>query len=1144
MLSKKYIKLDQISHVIKRPDMYIGSIKCKTSEEYIAKNIEDGKYIIKKEVINTNPGLTRLFIEALSNSIDNWERSKITSTKCTEIRINVDKETGETKISNNGLFIPVELNDDENCYNHSLIFGQLLTGENYDDEKERTVSGKNGIGIKAVNIFSTKFIVRGVDPVNKKVLIQEWNNNMRNVSEPIVTSSKLINGYTEVTWFPDFDKFEMNGYSDEIINLFLKLALDTAMLTKISVYFNNKKINIKSLEEYAMLYENIKPDECLTITYNNSDVILSSSNEFSAISFVNGIYTKDNGVHVDAWIETLLRPIVEKFNKKKTSPQITIRDVKQFFRLFVVVTVDKPCFESQSKNKLESPSVDTDVQKKHILKISKWSSIVNIENVLKSKEMNMLKKTEKKKKFVKIDDFDPANLAGTKHSKDCCLILCEGLSAKTYAVAGIKKGLYGKSGRDYMGILPLLGKILNTRNSTAGMISKNTVITNLIQAIGLKYNLDYSQEKNFNTLNYGKVILLTDADTDGLHIEGLILNFFHSLFPSLLERDDPYVVSMKTPIIRIIGGPKQKDKLFYEERSFKEYMEKNQTKRKVNAKYYKGLGTTRPEDVSDTFGLKMLEYKIDDEVDITMQKIFHKKYTNERKNWLENYDPENCEFNLDAEGEICDIPISNFLNKHFIKFSFADCKRSLPCLLDGLKNSQRKILYCVRKRKLKYSGQSLKVAQLAGYTAEHSNYHHGEMNLFDTIIGMANEFVGTNNIPLLYRDGMFGSRYSNAEDAANARYIFTKMEALTEFLFREEDDPLLEYVNDDGDIVEPKYYIPILPTVLINGVTCGIGTGWSCNIPCYNPKDILKCVREWIENDGNIYKEDESGDEICILDHLTPWYRDFTGEISRIDNKKFISYGCIKKGNLSKNKIVTEIPVGMSIKKFKEICENLLEKKSIKELKNYSSPNIPNFIITETDDFTCDIDSLKLYSYIHTSNMVLFDKNEKITKYEHVEHIIDDFCKIRMEYYVKRKLNMLYNLETELKFLENKHKFISDIVNEKLDIMKQEEDHVIELLKEKGYSSNPKKIDGEGSYDYLLRLQVRNLTSTKIDELYKEIEKYKSEFEYVKNTSEKQMWLKDLIEFEMEYDKWIIQMSNNQKDVVKTGIVSKNTKKK
>jgi DNA topoisomerase-2 len=1130
---KVYSKKDPIDHVLLRPSMYVGSKTFKTCEEYIATFEDnedgiDGEYNIHKKYITTSPAILRIFIEIISNAVDNVDRSRKAKIPCSTIKVNIDKETGETTVWNDGDIIPIEIHPEEKMYNHTMIFGHLLTGSNYDDTEEREISGLNGLGSKLTCIFSKKFTVKGLDPNNKKTFEQTWTNNMKNPSEPIIKNTTLKKGYTEVKYFPDFSQFDIDGYTDDIIGLYLKYVIDAAMLTKVKVYFNNDLINVNNLLSYSKLYDN--SEERLYIKYENVEVVISPSTDFQHIGFTNGIYNKLGGQHIEAVCEALFRPLVEKFTKKD-KPVLKISDIKQFFKVFVSCVVDKPEFDSQSKEKLESPKIKFEVKPADIKKLLKWSVIEDIEDMLKAKEMVVLKKSEKKKKgYVKIEGYDPANNAGGKNSHECGLILCEGLSAKTYAVAGIKKGIDEKSGRDWWGILPLSGKLLNCRNAAPTIIAKNKVITDLIQALGVKVETDYTDEKNFKTLNYGKVILLTDADVDGSHIGGLLLNFFHNLYPSLLNRDKSFILGMATPIVRVFN-PKG-DILFYDENKFKEFQAK-QTK-SFKSKYYKGLGTTKPEDVPDTFGAKMIEYTADEKIDDMMNKVFHKKYSDTRKEWLETYDPIS-KFSLDDQGAVVEMEISDFLNNEVIKFSHDDCKRSIPNLFDGMKQSQRKILYAVKKRKLTYNKQSLKVAQLGGYVAEHTNYHHGEQNLYDTIIKMAQEFPGSNNIPLLYRDGQFGTRLqgTSGKDAASPRYIFTKMESLTPLLFREEDDILLEYVIDDGDIVEPKFYIPILPVILMNGAS-GIGTGWSCSIPSYNPKDIIECVKIWLDNDGEIILDGD--DNLSMIPDIFPWYRGFTGKIEKSDNK-FISYGNIETQTGSKVK-VTELPVGMWTDKFKEMCEDWLVDKQIKNMKNNSSYNTIDFTLTESDDgFNCNINNLKLYTYIHTTNMVLFNENEQIKKYT-IEKIIDDFCKMRYSFYTKRKNFIINNLEKELKFMRNKARFIQEIIDKKLNIMNVEETALVKDLEDKGYDKDNNDDDNEDSiktgYEYLLRMQVRTFTSNKVKLLKDDIKSTEKKLEIAKNTSEKQMWLKDIEEFEVEYAKWLKAMDNIDKKSLKT----------
>jgi DNA topoisomerase II len=1122
MSTKQYKKLDPISHCLERPDMYVGSTNLRTITEYISD--PNDNYKIFQQDIKSSQAILRIFIEVLSNAIDNTERSKNTDTPCKKIKVTINKDTGETSVWNDGDVVPIEINEEEGCYNHTMIFGQLLTGSNYDDEQERIVAGRNGIGAKACSIFSTKFVVTGCDPNKQKVFTQTWTNNMRSCTDPIIKSCKG-KGYTHVTWWPDFKRFGLKGYTTDIIKLYTRYVVDAAMISKVQVYLNDELIPVKSLTQYSQLYDVPSPEKLLIKT-PTCEIVLTPATQFEAISFVNGIYTRLGGQHVDAWSEAIFRPIVDKFNGKdkkvKTKqPKINIGDVRQFFRLFVVATVVRPEFNGQNKEKLESPGVITDVKMCHINAICKWPVMDQIEDIIKAKEMIALKKVTTKQRQVKIDGLDPANNSGGKLSTECSLFICEGLSAKTYVVAGIDEGVYDKKGRDWFGILPVTGKILNVRNATPTSIAGNKVIISIIQSLGLQYGIDYTNENNYKSLRYGKIISICDADDDGVHIEGLLINLIHNLFPTLLQRTTPFIVSMKTPIARV-SRPRCKDMLFYDERRFNDYV-KTQTQ-KYTAKYYKGLGTTRAEDVPDTFGKKMVEYVNDEMVTKNMNKIFHKKHSDDRKKWLSEYDPTTSIFSLDDKGPSTKMELSDFLNGEMVKFSHTDCGRSLPHGIDGFKESQRKILYAVRKRNLKYQGSSLKVAQLSGYTAEHSNYHHGEQNLQDTIINMASGYPGTNNIPLLYPDGGFGTRLEGGKDAANARYIYTKMEAMTEYIFRSEDDPLLTQVNDDGDLVQPTYYVPIIPMILVNGCTAGIGTGWSCNIPCYNPKDLINCIKIWLENDGEVLLEDPDTKEIgSMLPELVPWYRGFDGEIASCDKDKFITKGIVNKLSSPQVYNVTELPIGMWTSKFKDICEDLVADKKLKSVTNHSNIKDVNFTITRnTTSMPCNVDSLKLNTFLYTSNMVLFTDEGKLRKYENIDQIIDSFCIVRYEYYKLRKIHQIKVMEKELQFLKNKERFINEVINEEFLIMNEKENVILSNLKEANYDEDPE----QGGYEYLLRLQVRTFTDEKVKQLNKDIENIKLKFSIIKKISEKNMWLNDLNDFEKHYDKWVVEMGN------------------
>lgn len=1129
---KTYNKMDQLSHILHRPDTYVGSIRSREGEDYVSD--PSNNFSISKKTFMCNPAILRIFIEPLSNAIDNVERSKKSGMLCKNIKVNVDINTGYTSVWNDGDYIPIEINEQEKCYNHSLIFGQLLTSSNYDDDEERyNISGRNGLGVKLCNVFSSSFCVKGYDPENGLTFSQEWTKNMTEIGKPDITKSKSKKqtGYTEVSWTPDFKIFKMNGYSKEIIDLYCRYVVDSAMLTGINVYFNDVLINVGNLKDYSKLYSTIEEKDILYINNKDSQIVVMPSSNFMYVSFVNGVYTSLGGTHVESWANSIFKPISKKLSTAKGATY-SVSDIKKFFKIFVVVQVINPEFESQSKHKLESP-VKSTVTDLNINKILKWSII---DDIKRSKELGALKKMERKKKnFVKIDGLDPANNEGGALGKDCTLILVEGLAAKTYAVKGIEVGAFGKYGRDWFGIYALRGKVLNVRNAKTASISKNAVISDIIKALGVRIDCDYTKQNVFDTLRYGKILIITDADCDGIHISGLIQNMIHTLFPSLIQRDKPFITSMQTPIVRVFLE-RNKEVLFYDEREYQKYVDNYSKKfptKQINKKYYKGLGSSTDKDIADTFGVKMVELVNDDNTTFNMNKVFHTKQSDARKTWLEKYDSSNIALAWNGGiKETIKLDISDFLNTEMIKFSLNDCKRSIPSMMDGLKESHRKTLYACFLRNLKYSGKSLKVAQLAGYVAEKTSYHHGEQNLYDTITRMANCYPGSNNIPLLYRDGQFGTRLSGGKDAANARYIFTKLDGLTRLLFRQEDDVLLDRVEDDGDIVEPKFYAPILPVILINGCTVGIGTGWSCSVPCYNPIDLIKSVKCWLKNDGNAVNK-KGNATISLLPEIHPWYRGFTGDIEYSGKSKYTSWGNVV--SEKKMKVVNELPIGLWIDNFKEQLDGLLEDKVIQGVRNYSTPEQIRFVIKEEKNgILCNRKNLKLWRYIYTSNMVLFNEDGIIKKYDSVDEIIDSFCKVRYEYYIKRKKYLLNKLDKDIKFIGNKLRFLIDVMNGSIKLFddtskkrksRKVSDIVDELVK-KGYDPENSENkddddDNKSGYGYLLRLQFRSITEENIDKLDKDIQSKTKDRTVLSNTTEKKLWIRDLDEFEKAYAKWL-----------------------
>lgn len=1098
---KKYQKLDPISHIHHRPDMYVGSLKKRDQgAEYV---FEDDKIVIREHA-SYSDGILRLFTEVISNVVDNCWRSKKEGVKVSKIRIDIDKSTGLTKIWNDGLHIPVERDEKEGIYIPEMIFGHLLAGSNMDDTEKRLSSGRNGLGIKLVNVFSKEFSIEVFDPIVGKVYTQKWTDHMRTAHPSKIKSKKGVNGYTMIEYIPDFEKFGYTGYDDLIMNIYTKIALDTSMITRIPVFFNDAKITFRTLKNYASMY-GCKESEMIVLEKEDhgevSLALITSSpdDEYHEVVFTNGIYNKKGGVHADALRDEFLKAVLQKINKKN-SHTLTIKDIRKYFMIFLVSWIPNPEFDSQSKTRLLSPSMRFDISPKHVQSVTKWGIMSSIDDLCKWKDMSQLKKTEKKTKtFKKIEGLDHANLAGTKKAKDCTLILCEGLSAKTYASTGINVGVFGKKGRDYFGIYALRGKMLNVRNASTKSITENREISDIIQALGLRYQTDYSDEKNVEQLRYGRLLILTDADEDGSHICSLIINMFDTLFPSLLQPSRQFLWLMMTPIAKIFH--QRQTYVYYDDRSYQKALEEHTgSKKNITVKYYKGLGTSSDAEIRDSFGQKVVHLRKDEDCEDVLIKIFHKAHADKRKEWLTTFDPTTYQTPDDV------YSIRRFIDQELIRFSIEDCRRSIPNMFDGLKTSQRKILYSVFKKNLLPQSKSMKVAQLAGFCAECSNYHHGEQCLFSTIIKMTHEFPGSNNIALLERDGQFGSRAYGGADAASARYIYTKCKPLTRVLFPRDDDDLLSYTLDDGDKVEPDFYVPVLPIILGNGCTAGIGTGWSCSVPNYNFLDLVRCVHKWLDSPGH----EESG-----IDNIIPWYHGFTGTIEKIGDHKFVTSGRMQKMAGKKDGIfeITELPIGTWTNRYKEELETMVENKQLRSMKNYSTPDSIHFVVEASDSFVPDISNMKLQTVIHSTNIVLFEENLHLKKFATIGDVFQMFCHKRLGLYRERRKVILSRLEMELLLQRNKKRFIEDVFHDRLRIFKVPEADIISKLSEKGFE---KINDG---YGYLLDIPIKEFTSERIQALERKILELEQKAEETRKTTASDMWKKDLKSFEDVYTK-------------------------
>jgi len=1172
------------------PDTYIGSIVKEISPMWTASSNDEEVISIVNKDIEFVPGLRNIIEEILINAFDNMNRviqknsvnvangDKKRLKTVSYIKVWVDREKGQISIENDGEGIDVVMHPVEKVFVPQMIFGELLTSGNYNKEEEKITGGKNGYGAKLTNIFSTYFKLETVDRNRKLLYTQEYRNNMSIKGEPLIESYKGV-PFTRITFIPDYSKFSMKGISIDFYNLIRKRTIDMFACSRgqLDVYYNDEKVELKTFTDYMKLY--LEPEH-LTVSCKPNDrweigACLSPNFTFQHVSFVNGINTHQGGKHVDYIVKQITKKMVDFILKKKKT-EVKESFIKDNLMVFVNATIVNPSFDSQTKGSLNTLTKnfgsECNVPDAFIEKLADSGIMERALALSEFRDSQTLKKTDGKKKsrILDIPKLIDAHHAGTKKGDECTLILTEGDSAKAMAVAGIS---VIPNGYDLYGVYPLKGKMLNTRDKEDVSIANNKEICDIKKILALQEDEEY---KDVSKLRYGRIMLMTDSDVDGSHIKGLVINFL-SKWNSLMKLTG-FVVSLLTPIVKVWKKGAKNGKLtgtsFYTLSAYNEWCESHNGGKGYEIKYYKGLGSSTPLEGKEYFkNFKIVTYHWDDEASATVDMAFSKERSDDRKTWLGDYNSD-CILDINQSS----VTISDFINKDLIHFSNYDNHRSIPSVFDGLKPSLRKIMYCAFKRNLR---SEIKVAQLAGYVSEHGAYHHGEASLNGAIVNLAQNYVGTNNINLLMPEGQFGSRLEGGKDSAAPRYIFTYLSKITSILFNKDDTPLLKHNTDDGEVIEPVFYMPVLPVILINGTT-GIGTGWSTNIPQFNPADIVNNIRNLMKGQP--------------IEPMIPWYRGFTGSIRKLSDNKWITKGRYKIINNSTIEIL-ELPIGTWTSDFKALLDSYekgyksevptsaagrkpkaatgkgkpaasagksvassknLPKwvdfadddgKLIKSFKNESSeamikftinfePSILNSLLSGVDKsgFTELEKLLHLTSSISCCNtMNLYDENNKLKNFKNPEEILEYYYERRLTHYEQRRQYLIKILEQDLFLLSTKARFILDVINDKVKVRNIAKAEIIKRLEDLKY---PKMVSNGiglveldkmtakqladssyGSYDFLITMPIYNLTKEKVEDLIKEKEDQEEKLATLRSKTDKNLWDEDLKLFEGEYKK-------------------------
>ncbi|MFM2392493.1 MAG: Kaumoebavirus, partial [Bacteroidota bacterium] len=988
-----------------------------------------------------------------------------------KIFISFDIQNGKIKILNNGPCISLKEVKNINgvkMYAPQMIASEFHSGDNLDENIERITGGTNGLGLKLTNAFSKYLILETYSKKKQWFYSQKFEEGLEKINPPIIEKncSRFEEDFTCIEFLPDYKNLGYtSGYNKSIGKNLLKLIEARAYQAKAyvnencNIKFNNEDISFgekSSLSDFAQLFP-IKGEVISMKMESNGtekqdkyplEVCLSvSDGKFEQMSLINGIWVFDGGSHIKHIQKKILEVLEPKALKevKKSKVKFNKNYITNSLFIFVKASIVNPQFTGQVKECLGDP-------------IEKYKNF-DFKKVYYNKMWDLLKPTilsyfmdkytpKVKKSTVRgevlIDKCIDAKKAGHKTLwKKTSLFVCEGDSAQGTVNTGITSSKT-KLNYDFYGSFSIQGVTVNARKQCTEMKSKDgkSVIiqstklqesaryNNLMKILGLdygkKYELTPEGEEEFNTLRYGRIIVATDQDIDGKgNIFGLILNFITLFWPALIQRG--YLTRFNTPIMRALvrkGAPtrfKNKNKQFYNIYEYEDWLRDEfggnsyEVSKYYTIDYFKGLGThtrAQAESMFKNYEDNLYVYQLDDDAFKNLE-IYYGKETADRKVVLRT-----PVIHQKIKGNI--VTVSVVLNTDVKEYQRDNIIRSLPNLLDGLVPARRKLLY----GGILSFGQNNKKENVATFVSDvkkRTQYHHGDASLIGTMVQMAQNFPGSNNLPYFMDIGQFGDRTGVVP--ASARYISTKLNKdLVDVMFPQDDLYLLPYVFEDGKRCEPEYFAPILPVAIMESVK-NLGTGWNCNTWARDYKEVIKNVRDMIK--GNIKNARE----------MNIWKKDYKGEIIELEGKLYSlgSYHYDKKNNILQ---ITELPLGERSGHFAEkLCmmkkgDKVLLKPEFREkyqdnsnnekvdINLYLAPDIFQNIISNSkydSEFGSIIDYFKLKKPL-SQNLNLIDENFEVIEFDNYSQILNKWFHVRKKYYEARIDRQIIILEALIKY--------------------------------------------------------------------------------------------------------------------------------
>jgi len=1110
-------KLTDVEHILHAADFYIGQT-CYTLNPPVSRFILNPEtQLMEYKELQYPHGLLKLFDEALVNAADNRHKG----TKV--IKVGVSTTQNAVWVHNDGpnfAVVPTQYpslaDPSKPAYQPELAFFHPKTSSNYR-KKQKVTGGKYGLGAKIIGAFSAWMTIEMCD--GQTYYYQKATDHMTTIHRPkIKPATKAQEGkpFLNMCFSPDLKLFYPPGQApnvipDNMLRLFMTRVYDVAGTTpkdvKVMWSLNTDKfiapkkckfarVPVKDFKSYVKLFltPELKADleapdskTSLKIGYHSTDrwevCIIQNPWPFLVdVSFVNNINTYSGGEHVKH-----IQSQVLQYCRTKVEG-IDSRRVNAATMLFVNALIEDPSFNSQSKEVLLTvPSAfgsTCELPAKFMGVLNRNGVMDGLKLAMEEKDLAVARRTigaGKHKPVHDIPNFRDARHAGTRQAHKCTLYFVEGVSAMELAEVGLSV-----MGNDYVGAFALKGKVINA-NASLNSLQKNKEFVNICRAMGLELGKDTPRSQ----LRYGRVVVLTDADPDGSHIKGLFIYMLRKFWPHLLKEHN-FIDAMITPIVVATPSAQKKEKeYFYTLQRFEEwYAGLSESQRtRWSIKYYKGLATSTKKE--GRFYFKNLRnhirhFRQSDEKDLERLDMAFDKgkgAADQRKEWLQDYD---ASLYIPYD-HIHEVSYAHFVDRDLKHYSWMTLRRNIPLSEDGFTPAARKCLWIFLQRKLT---KDAKVATVQSWVDHDTNYHHGPDSLGQTIVRMAQQFVGKQNMNFFVPSGMFGSRKDGGKISGSTRYIFTRLQPVARAMFCDDDDGVLTLLEDEGRIIEPTALAPILPQVLING-SDGTATGYRSAVPTYRPEDLIEAVKRQLEGEP--------------WQPIQPWYHKFKGSLTGDPQGNFTSRGIVSHKH-GKVWSVTELPLGKWRDNYKEELTQMVNKGLIENFHEQHRNEDVCFEVEVKQDLEQLENPVQFFhlesSFSSQLNLLVLDGNSvRIRTFASIEEIFQHWFIFRLALYDARRVALIKALKLQIPFLQAKVEFIRIMIARQVPLGKKKA-VMCQALAEL-------KLDSQ-FHDKLLAMAVSSFSEEKITTIQAEVVTCQETIDFYEKSTPKTLWLRDL----------------------------------